>query len=613
MSPTPQGDQGWLQDFGGYSLEALEREIARLQRVADRTAPTLVAEDMQTMRLLLVQALRQAGFREIHRAPNGEQGLKLLKDYDCDLALVDWNMPRMDGLEMLEAVRLDPQVDDIIFIMVTAETLDLKVIRAAEEKQDAYLTKPISAEKLTRRLELILERRLTTARALRWEATGNPQRAVDAFLGAAQNRPRARWPLFGLGGLLARQGRYEEAERCYWRVLELDPEATAALVEMGRMKEAQGQVREARQLYQRALEISPQFFRAYDALAESLLAQGRAEQALEVLQKAMDRRGTENARRQELLGRLRFQMEHYPQAERAFAKALELKPRQNRLGNHLYLGRSILAQGRYQEAAEVFRKAARIGREEGKTAQRLECLLLTAKAHALDREVERAETVLAQIADPSSWDGGIPPLSPSHLHRSAGALYLEAGLKDPAFRHLTTSLRLDLNDQDNLQEIRHICREHGVPQMAEEALRAAEASREAQVEAHSRRGLLLVSEGRYQEALEEYRRGLELSPHSARLHFNLARLFERMERREQALASMGTAVRLGLERRDWELVAEVIRFFQAYGRTGEARKLLRQALQAGPDHPQLRAAARELNQTELHPSPQKEEKREPAR
>ncbi|GEM_PF-540558 len=594
MSPTPQGDQGWLQDFGGYSLEALDREIARLERVADRTASTLVAEDMQTMRLLLVQALRQAGFREIHRAPNGEQALKLLKEYDCDLALVDWNMPRMDGLQMLEAVRLDPQVDDIIFIMVTAETLDLKVIRAAEEQQDAYLTKPISAEKLTRRLELILERRLTTARALRWEATGNAQRAVDAFLSAAQNRPRARWPLFGLGGLLARQGRYEEAERCYWRVLELDPEATAALVEMGRMKEAQGQVSEARQLYQRALEISPQFFRAYDALAESLLAEGDAGGALEVLQKAMDRRGTENARRQELLGRLRFQMEHYPLAERAFAKALELKPRQNRLSNHLYLGKSILHQGRYQEAAAVFRQAARIGREEGKTAERLDSLLLMTKAHALDHQVERAEEVLAQIADPATWPGNIPPLPPAHLHRTAGAIYLEAGLKDPALRHLTTSLRLNLNDQDNLQEIRRICQEHGEPGMAEEALRAAEASREAQVEAHSRRGLRLVGEGRYQEALDEYRQGLKLAPHSARLHFNLARLYERMQRQPEALASMNTAVRLGLERRDWELVAEVARFFLAYGRVGEARKLLNRAMQAEPDHAQLREVAREL-------------------
>lgn len=593
MRVTPQGGEGWTPEAAGRDEQGLLKEIARLERVAERSAPVLVADDMQTMRLILGQALRQAGFARVERAADGEAALKTLKERGCDLALVDWNMPRMDGLELLGRVRSDPELEDLVFIMVTAETLDIKVIRAAEERQDAYLTKPISPEKLARRLELILERRLTTARALLLECRGETDRAVEAFLAASQNRPRARWPLFGLGGLLARLGRFEEAERCYQRVLELDPSASAALLEMGRIRQGQGRYEEARELFQQALADSPRFFKAYDALARAMLAEGDAAGALQVLSRAMAQQGTENAARQELLGRLHLELGHYPEAESAFRKALELKPGRNRLENNLRLGQALLAQGRYQEAAETLARAEGPGRGR----ERLQAMLLEGMAHARNRDIPRAERAFSRILDPEAWEGR-PPWGKARYHREVGGAYLESGCEDQAVRHFCACLLLEEggdgggggDEGGRWEEIARLCRRAGRPELMERVGQELEAARERRVEDCARRGLELVAQGRLQEALAEYHRGLELDPGAGRLHFNLARLQQRLGRGQDSLAAMVTAARLGLERGDWELVVEAARFFAGEGRGQEALGLLERVPSSAPAY----APAQEL-------------------
>jgi len=584
MSPTPQGGDGWLADFSGYTQEALEKEIARLSRVADRTARTMVVDDMQTMRLLLAQSLKQAGFSRVERIAEGETALRLMRELGCDLALVDWNMPRMDGLELLDRVRADHELDDIIFIMVTAETLDLKVMRAAEEKQDAYLTKPISAEKLTRRLELILELRMTTARALLLEARGEPDRAVEEYMAAAHNRPRARWPLFGLGGLLGRQGRMEEAERCYQRVLELDSEAASALVELGRIREAMGLRDEGRRLYSEAKEQNPRFFRAYDALAESILAEGDTAGALEVLEGAVDEQGTENAARQELLGRLRFEMGQHTQAEHAFVRSLELKPRHHALEKNLSLGRTVMAQGRWLDAVEPLKRAAELGRREGRGGEQLEAIMLTGTAYASARETGLAEETLASILEPETWADGVPPWDRQRYHRESGGIYLKAGRESPALRHFISSILLDPADQETLAAIRALCEEVGRGELAAQAVKDARAEAEQVAEECARRGLLLVSRGQLQAALAEYNRGLAIDPRSGRLKFNLGRLLERLEDRAGALAAMVEAARFGRARKDWELLVEVARFLAGRRHTQQARAILKDVLARRPEY-----------------------------
>ncbi|MFH1061010.1 MAG: response regulator, partial [Pseudomonadota bacterium] len=241
---------------------AWEAELQRLDRVARRAGAALVAEDMQAMRLLLTQTLKDLGFGRIERAADGERAWRILTTRPCDLVLADWNMPGLDGLALLERVRAHPDLRDVVFIIISGEHLDRRVMQAAEESQDAYITKPVSPEKLARRLELVLQRRRTQAQAGRMQAQGRPEDAVDVFLASAANHPRQRWPYFGLGGLLQDLGRLADAERCYERVLELDPEALAALVELGRVREAGGDAPAGRALMRQAIARNPRLLKA---------------------------------------------------------------------------------------------------------------------------------------------------------------------------------------------------------------------------------------------------------------------------------------------------------------------------------------------------------------
>lgn len=567
----------------------LDAEIARLERVARRQSTVLVVDDMQTMRLLLAQALKSTGFNDILRASDGESGWKMLQEQDCDLALVDWNMPRLDGLALLDRVRCDARLKDLVFILVTAEHLDLKVMQAAEESQDAYLTKPVSADKLIRRLEVILERRLTMARALKLEALGQVDRAVEEFMAAAANRPRLRWPFFGLGGLLHRQGRWEEAERCYRRVLELDPEALGALVELGRLKEDQGLVDEGRQLYQQALAQNPRLFRAYDALALSLSNQGRDQEALKVLEEAMAEQGGENALRQEILGRLRYNQSQYAGAEAALAKSLALKPRHHPSDKNLLLARSRLAQGRIAEALPAIQEAAKASQAEDNLQNRLDAMLLLGAAHLRSGRVEQAQKVWDELEDPRFWPEGAPPFSAADWQRELGGIYLATGHQEAALERFRQSLALAPGDQANQEAIAQLCQDQGRPELMEHTLAQQAGERRSQVEIHSRRGLELVAVGRYAQAEAEYQKGLALDPDSGRLRYNLGKLQYRLGRHEEALRTLVLAARLGLQQGDWDLVGETARLFASLGRPGEARALINQCLALQPGNRQLAA------------------------
>jgi tetratricopeptide (TPR) repeat protein len=604
MPQTFWEEEGWLPDSGDYLAETLEREIARLTRVSERRAKVMVVDDMQTMRLLLTQALRGTGFSQVVRAADGETALHALREENCDLALVDWNMPRMDGLELLDQVRSDADLCDLVFIMVTGETLDQRVIQAAEEKQDAYLTKPISPEKLTRRLGNILEKRLTMARARQLSNQGKVEAAIEQVMTAAHNNPRAHWPLLGLGELLVRHERWEDARRCYQRLLQINPEVLSALVSLGRIEEKLGQVEAGRLIYQQALAANPLFLKAYDALAESLAAEGDYKGALAALKGALMARGTENAGRQEIWGRLHYQLGDYAAAEAAFAKALALKPRRNVVKNNLALGRSRLGQNLLAEALPALQKAVETGATEQEQTERVDAQLLLGATHLRRGDLKSAARVFAQMENPHRWPGGKPPFKPNHLHREVGGVYLGANLAGEAHAHFVKSMRADLDDAENYEAIREACRLAGRPELAQSAQEEAGRLQDQAVEACSTRGLALVKRGQFADALAEYQKGLALDPQAGRLQFNLAKVYYRLKQPAESFRAMIAAAKLGFTKQDWELLVEVARFLVILGRQEQATALLRQIQGKAPDYQEAAKALAEIEKAAPLPEPE---------
>jgi len=115
----------------------------------------LVIDDSRAMRALLGRILAELGF-EVSEAGDGREGLEQLRAHGIpDVALVDWNMPTMSGIEFVEAVRAVRDYDAMRLVMVTTETEMTRVVKALGAGLDAYVMKPFTKEAVVEQLERI--------------------------------------------------------------------------------------------------------------------------------------------------------------------------------------------------------------------------------------------------------------------------------------------------------------------------------------------------------------------------------------------------------------------------------------------------------------------------
>lgn len=115
----------------------------------------LVIDDSRAVRMLIGATLREQGY-EVFEAGHGQEGLAQLRaNADIKLALVDWNMPVMDGLAFIEAVRKEAIWNDVKLVMVTTETEIEQVQRAMSAGANEYVMKPFTADVLVAKLSLL--------------------------------------------------------------------------------------------------------------------------------------------------------------------------------------------------------------------------------------------------------------------------------------------------------------------------------------------------------------------------------------------------------------------------------------------------------------------------
>lgn len=111
----------------------------------------LVADDSGVMRKIIVRSLNSVGVSECVEAANGKEALDLFHSDSFDLVLTDWNMPEMNGLELVTELRASGTTVPII--MVTTEAQKGQVIKAIEAGVTDYLTKPFDNEVLRSKLD----------------------------------------------------------------------------------------------------------------------------------------------------------------------------------------------------------------------------------------------------------------------------------------------------------------------------------------------------------------------------------------------------------------------------------------------------------------------------
>lgn len=126
--------------------------------MVDKNMKILVVDDFPTMRRIIRSLLRELGFTNIEEAEDGQQGLSKLKEGGFELIISDWNMPNMDGLEMLKQVRADDALKHLPVLMVTAEAKKENIIAAAQAGASGYVVKPFTAATLEEKLNKIFEK-----------------------------------------------------------------------------------------------------------------------------------------------------------------------------------------------------------------------------------------------------------------------------------------------------------------------------------------------------------------------------------------------------------------------------------------------------------------------
>ncbi len=124
----------------------------------DKNMKILVVDDFSTMRRIIKNLLRDLEFTNTVEADDGKTALPILQAGGIDFLVTDWNMPGMTGIDLLKAVRSDPELVDLPVLMVTAEAKREQIIMAAQAGVNGYVIKPFTAATLKEKIDKVFER-----------------------------------------------------------------------------------------------------------------------------------------------------------------------------------------------------------------------------------------------------------------------------------------------------------------------------------------------------------------------------------------------------------------------------------------------------------------------
>ena len=116
----------------------------------------LIVDDSPTMRRILVNTVIKAGYSDVKEAEDGRDGLAKLMAGQYDLLMTDWNMPNMNGLELVQAVRLEEKLKTIPILMVTTRNMKEDIVNAIKAGVNGYIVKPFDAKTLNAKIAEVM-------------------------------------------------------------------------------------------------------------------------------------------------------------------------------------------------------------------------------------------------------------------------------------------------------------------------------------------------------------------------------------------------------------------------------------------------------------------------
>ena len=122
----------------------------------DMNMTILIVDDYKTMLRIIRNLLKQLGFNNVDEAADGAAALQKLRGKDYDLVISDWNMEPMTGYQLLKEIRSDDKMQEMPFIMITAESKTENVIAAKKAGVNNYIVKPFNAATLKTKMTSVI-------------------------------------------------------------------------------------------------------------------------------------------------------------------------------------------------------------------------------------------------------------------------------------------------------------------------------------------------------------------------------------------------------------------------------------------------------------------------
>jgi CheY-like chemotaxis protein len=157
--PAPQSERGPVTADAQNSATELAESSSAPSPAPLQRASVLVVDDSRTMRLSLIRALNELGFDNIKEAKNGRQALDLVLKEHFDLMLLDMEMPEMNGMEVLLALKNNPQLGGLPVIVISGANQIENAVRCIEAGAEDYLPKPFNATLLRARATSSIEKK----------------------------------------------------------------------------------------------------------------------------------------------------------------------------------------------------------------------------------------------------------------------------------------------------------------------------------------------------------------------------------------------------------------------------------------------------------------------
>ncbi|MDE7168929.1 MAG: response regulator [Mucispirillum sp.] len=117
----------------------------------------ITVDDSSTMRRIIKNTLQKLGFDSVLEAGNGVEGLEVMSKNKVDMIVTDWNMPEMDGLSFVKAVRAKDEYKDLPILMITTEAAKEDILTALRSGVNNYVVKPFTPETLQEKVFKLLD------------------------------------------------------------------------------------------------------------------------------------------------------------------------------------------------------------------------------------------------------------------------------------------------------------------------------------------------------------------------------------------------------------------------------------------------------------------------